>query len=153
MELNENAVKLTKESAKYNVEEKSFYAGGNLMKYTFDGEAVDLLSNSAKRLLLIGIRNTVIDSCASLTKKAGFTDEQRLVRMMETMASLNDGKIIEHKAEKAPSVKLSTFADVVGLDEIRLLVKMHVPLNVAQKALLENTLDNAKMEDDEDKQI
>jgi hypothetical protein len=141
-----------KESANYDVESMEFTCGGIRRKYTFDKENVEKLHGSVRKLILIGARNTVQDSTASLTIKSGFTNEQRLSKMNETLNALNEGKFTERVSSPKNSISLSTFNDITGIDEIKLLVKMHVPLNAVQKAILEKTLDDMNMENGENSQ-
>ena len=159
METNENlneietteTKKSTKESAKYDVNEMSFMAGGVKRIYTFDHDAITPLHGSIKKLILMGARNVVIDSVASMTLTKGFTYKQRLQKMSETMSELNNGKITERIAREN-YVKLSTLADITDINAIRAFVKSGIPLNAVQKAILEKTLDDTMMEDAENNQ-
>jgi hypothetical protein len=138
-------VNASKEFANYDVNELSFMAKGIKRFYTFDNENVKKLNPASIRLLLIGARNVVVDSIASLTIKNGFTDEHRKAKMDTTMSSLNEGKMVSREG-KLPSIPISQFAGVSDIMELRLLVKMKVPLNAIQLALLENALVNDEME-------
>lgn len=79
---------MQKASRNYNIAAMTF----DLLGVTFSTHGnLTGLNDSQKHALLVGYANIVVDSIASLTTKAGFTRTQRIDRLRETCASLNDG--------------------------------------------------------------
>lgn len=141
-----DSTKLKKEFANYDVVKMSFNAGGIERIYTFDKDNVEKLNDATKRLILIGARNVVIDSCASMTKKDGFTDEQRKTKMTQTMEDLNNGKFSDRKSTEKPVVtigQLNAITDIAQLKALRDLITMgtlaNVKLTPAQLEILEKS--------------
>lgn len=142
-----DSTKLKKEFANYDVVKMSFNAGGIERIYTFDKDNVEKLNDATKRLILIGARNVVIDSCASMTKKDGFTQDQRITKMAQTMYDLNNGKFSERKASTEKPVvtigQLNAITDIAQLKALRDLITMgtlaNVKLTPAQLEILEKS--------------
>jgi hypothetical protein len=71
-----------------------------------------MFSNDAiKRCLLRGAYDTTVDSCSTLTIKDGYTAEQRMTKMIETCAAINDGTYRKVRAERIASKDQITKAE------------------------------------------
>ena len=68
-------------------------------------------SDAIKRCLLRGAYDTTVDSCSTLTIKDGYTAEQRMTKMIETCAAINDGSYKKVRAERVASADQITKAE------------------------------------------
>ena len=110
-----------KNSRNYNVDGMTYDLVGQRFMVTLEGVYVGegqeayVLNDSQKLALLIGYSNMVVDSVASMTKKDGFTDKNRLDKMLETHENINSGEYKKHRkeTEKLNTAKVMNIADVI----------------------------------------
>lgn len=84
-----------------NVATMSFEREGKVFEFNLDRE-----SEVAKKLLLHGFAQKVVDSVAGMSESKGFTTEERLAKMQETADMLNSGEW-SRKREGSGGVKIS----------------------------------------------